>query len=436
MFLCCSGLVAAIGSCEASQDVNTCTAAPRTTQRVRKEVRDLSAREWQAFVDAMWTMKNISTAAGQAKYGLAFRTHEYFVVKHAVSTLDSRGEQSHFGDWFINFHAAIALEFENSLLAISDHESGDLGGLPYWDSGHGNDVFSADLMGSAPGTGDGKTVIDGAFAKWPINPNFQLSDYAQYMKTVAGATSGFTGSYTGMLRGNFPNNSLQTPYVTRYGNSSNFLFSKADYDDCTTTPACWDDWYACIDARPAPEDLHTGPHVVIGGYVKHEGNGTVDHGDLEDPCTSPNDPIFFLHHTNIDRNRVKWMANHKDEASVYYGYKGALNGARCYGAPWYSRDCSDGGVNLLDVMSAHFPFSSADLGLNGDSEGLTHADFICEVGPETAPYKYQDPGAGGNVDAPTSDGDDMISGSVGGVQYDLLAFSSSVASSLLIAMLL
>jgi len=28
----------------------------------------------------------------------------------------------------------------------------------------------------------------------------------------------------------------------------------------------------------------------------------------------------------------------------------------------------------------------------------------------------------------TSDGDDMISGSVGGVQYDLLAFSSSVAS--------
>jgi hypothetical protein len=55
---------------------------------------------------------------GKATYGEAFRPYDYFVVKHATAGADSRGEQGHFGDYFVTFHAAMSLELENSLLAI------------------------------------------------------------------------------------------------------------------------------------------------------------------------------------------------------------------------------------------------------------------------------------------------------------------------------
>merc|ERR1712048_1164674 len=50
-----------------------------------------------------------------------------------------------------------------------------------------------------------------------------------------------------------------------------------------------------------------------------------------------------------------------------------------------------GGVNLGDVISAQFPFSSEDLGLPAlDTPGITHAEYLCYVGPTTAPYRYAD----------------------------------------------
>eukprot|EP00177_Eucheuma_denticulatum_P002599 GFKZ01004663.1.p1 GENE.GFKZ01004663.1~~GFKZ01004663.1.p1 ORF type:complete len:226 (+),score=16.96 GFKZ01004663.1:763-1440(+) len=32
-------------------------------------------------------------------------------------------------------------------------------------------------------------------------------------------------------------------------------------------------------------------------------------GDIRDPATSPNDPIFFSYHADVDRNHMTWMAN-------------------------------------------------------------------------------------------------------------------------------
>ena len=53
-------------------------------RRVRREVRSLSAAEWGDVVDAMWTMKRLGQAEGEARYGPAFRTYDSFVAQHVV----------------------------------------------------------------------------------------------------------------------------------------------------------------------------------------------------------------------------------------------------------------------------------------------------------------------------------------------------------------
>merc|ERR1719150_2550238 len=50
------------------------------------------------------------------------------------------------------------------------------------------------------------------------------------------------------------------------------------------------------------------------------------------------------------------------------------------------------GIDLIDVVNAQWPFTSAQLNLEGiGSDGLTHADALCYLGPATAPYEYVDP---------------------------------------------
>jgi tyrosinase len=51
------------------------------------------------------------------------------------------------------------------------------------------------------------------------------------------------------------------------------------------------------------DGMHNLVHVWVGGT-----QGTML------PSTSPNDPIFFLHHCNIDRLWALWQLQHKDDA--------------------------------------------------------------------------------------------------------------------------
>lgn len=55
--------------------------------RVRKEVRNLSAREYKMFMQGMAVMWSTSTEAGRRIYGPKFREMDYFVIKHAVMSM-------------------------------------------------------------------------------------------------------------------------------------------------------------------------------------------------------------------------------------------------------------------------------------------------------------------------------------------------------------
>ena len=73
--------------------------------RVRREVRDLSATEWQRVTNAMNTMKRVATKDGEAAFGAAYRSYDYFTAKHYAACIDARGNGAHYGPQFAMWHA-------------------------------------------------------------------------------------------------------------------------------------------------------------------------------------------------------------------------------------------------------------------------------------------------------------------------------------------
>eukprot|EP00755_Sulcionema_specki_P014046 Sspe_Gene.55643::Locus_30595_Transcript_1_1_Confidence_1.000_Length_766::g.55643::m.55643 len=197
------------GGCPSEATCSSKAVSSLPTQRVRREVRSLDTAEWQKVVHAIWTLKNTSLSEGVAKYGKAFKSYDYFVLKHAVATKDVRGDQAHFSDAFMTWHAAFVLEFELALLSVDP----TIEGLPYWDSTKGTpSMFTSTLMGSAPGTGPNQEVVDGAFANFPVEANFSWAPYAEYV-TEAHPQNGYHP--TGFLRS--ADYTTATSVVARYG---------------------------------------------------------------------------------------------------------------------------------------------------------------------------------------------------------------------------
>jgi hypothetical protein len=57
-----------------------------------------------------------------------------------------------------------------------------------------------------------------------------------------------------------------------------------------------------------PGALDGVPHGTVHGLVGGPTAGDCEQGWMSDPYCSPRDPIFWLHHTNIDRLWVNWLA--------------------------------------------------------------------------------------------------------------------------------
>jgi hypothetical protein len=105
---------------------------------------------------------------------------------------------------------------------------------------------------------------------------------------------------------------------------------------------------------------------------------TPTYGDFADAWTSPNDPIFFAHHANVDRALMRWQRRHSTHAPTY-------------GFPT-SRGPLPYGHALDDVLAPADPFTAASL--FGARSGLapaallTNADVLRLTEPTVTPYTY------------------------------------------------
>lgn len=383
-----------------------------TPLRVRRELRTLTPEARERVFAAMDVLKHTSRAEGQERYGSHFIQYDDLTAWHLASAAMKGCDEAHLGPAFPTWHRAFTLRFEKALLAVDP----SIEALPYWDynvEARSADARSSEVwtwFGSSEGDpSDGNAVKDGRFGHWRVRAN-------------ASDISNITNSY-GMLRS--PWNVNPSPYVTRYGTSCGARtdWNHSMWDVCLKSPN-YLGWYACTDPT-----VHTWAHSFLGGvwdseskmsrvgcFLKnaigvpgqwHSGCLTCTtnctdpkaaqktcsckkaaklkcltavarqaptYGDFADSWASPNDPIFFFHHANIDRSLMTWQHRH-------------INKAPHYGFPKVSLPCN--GHGLHDVVSPDFPFDVALLGLSHTNGSLTNADLIAADGlSNTSLYTY------------------------------------------------
>lgn len=262
----------------------------------RKSVRSLTGAEKKKLVDALLLLK---------KKG---RYDEYVHWHHAVMVPTVLPDEpkdalyrngAHRGPSFLPWHREFLLQVEADLRSIDSSIS-----IPFWDwtedaslADPGSaPVWGADLMGGNGVEADGWRVGNGPFAfmngNWPIPvahdgpaltrrfgswlPNFGLptgEDLALAMAeifydTPPYSSSPFTLGFRNRLEG----------WVTMRG-----------------------------DRRVKTEgsQLHNRVHLWVGGQWTENGQPRV--GSMV-PMTSPNDPVFFLHHCFVDKVWADWQA--------------------------------------------------------------------------------------------------------------------------------
>lgn len=244
---------------------------------VRKNAASLTVDEWMRFLKAIVVLKHTYPP------GSTVNIYDQFVAIHLGVTDLISGPQAgingaHIGPAFLPWHHEYIKRFENALQAVDPSVS-----LPYWNWGLGaaseTTVLFQDFTMGPAGTGgaSGFEVTSGYFAGTPniFNP------------------LGWT------IRAE-----LQGPAALGYGP----VLQRSSALSAGTLPSATD-VNAALAAitysafRPALErsPLHNSIHGWVGRDMIR--------------MTSPNDPIFFLNHCQVDRVWAMWQQTYPGSAN-------------------------------------------------------------------------------------------------------------------------
>lgn len=235
----------------------------------RKNQATLTAQERSRFVAAVLALK------ANGKY-------DQYVLAH-VNNMPG----AHRGPAFLPWHREFLRRFEQDLRAIDSSVT-----LPYWDWSVDNSTTSTlwadDFMGPSGRPLDGR-VMSGPFAHSTGNWTLTLDGPA--LRRRLGASPSAPTLPTVL---DLSNALTLTPYdLAPYNDGSSLSGFR-------NTLEGW---------RNGPQ-LHNRVHVWVGGSMG--------------PASSPNDPVFFLHHCFIDKLWADWQALHP--AETYLPVAGAPAG--------------------------------------------------------------------------------------------------------------
>lgn len=252
----------------------------------------LAANEAEAYVDAVIQLKNPALSPSiinQAQaLGAESRYDDYVWMHQAAFSLIHLGPQ--FGPW----HRELLRQFELDLQAVAGDDSLY---IPYWDWPNGNSSdddgwpFVNELMGGLGGNAAASyEVATGRFASaagdWPIN----VRDSGQ--------------NHTALRR--VPTTDDSSPSIPSLTSTRTALAAQP-YDSVPYNQGSFPSpAQATASFRKSLEFfLHNGPHNWVGAVRNN--NGTLIEGLDMLAQSSPNDPVFFLHHAAIDRVWQIWQ---------------------------------------------------------------------------------------------------------------------------------
>lgn len=310
---------------------------------IRKDANTLTAAERTELVAAVLALKTAGI-------------YDQFVTRHANAIYRS----IHLCSAFLPWHRRFIWDLESELQRVSGNPNL---GLPYWNwpqGGAGASMWDDDLLG-----GDGG-AIDEIVTSGP---------FRQGQWTIVNSSGGPAGPLTRAFgRSDFPT-----------------LPTQAEIDQVLgVTPYDGPNWNELSDPSFRNElegwngpNLHNRGHVWVGGSMG--------------PMTSPNDPVFFMHHCMVDKLWNDWQLAFPNQG--YLPISGGPFGQNLNN-PMVSTPVGPIGNRPIDMLD------SAALNIQYDSAG--------PVSPITVPTLV--------IDGGTVNGSIASAGEVDEYTFDVTAF--------------
>jgi tyrosinase len=262
--------------------------------RVRRNQKWMWPQEKQSFIQAVSLCKRLGY-------------YDSYIGQHEKFSVTYHGRPS-----FLPWHRQFIRQFELQLVALDSSIT-----LPYWDWTVDQDwpsvLWSDSFMGSN-GTTSEDQVTTGPFQYYGGNGWVCRDTTRPFLRRRFGA-NGLTLPTAQNVRDCLQ----QTPYDTD------------PYD--MTSPG----FRSYLEGGTGP-GIHNAVHAWVGG-------------NMNDMFTSPNDPVFFLHHTNVDRIWAIWQEKSGNAYLPPDSAPGNLLGQRLNDLmkPWDGQD-SRHQVKISDVL--------------------------------------------------------------------------------------
>lgn len=315
---------------------------PPASLRIRRSWSSLSDAEKQQYVDGILLLKTTTVdsqrgGAERANYesfcggSYARNLYDYYVELHA-SAFASMGsddipmeKMAHMGPLFLPWHRYLILRMERDMQTVLGDPNFS---LPYWDwddcaAGSGDEenpcplIFDEKYLGS-PGGVDEKANVTGYLSdrgyKLYVWSEANLFSIYNPDSIVCGERPLQRAVGLNQLTGGLPPNSTEIIHASNQISS----YDAEPYDQCTTDENASFRQYLEGYRRSQPGLLC----IVPGGCATHGLGHTYIGGDMSGVGTT--DPIFFMHHANVDRIWALWQDHNRQnpDTAVDYGNPG------------------------------------------------------------------------------------------------------------------
>jgi tyrosinase len=249
----------------------------------RKNIDDLTPGEWDRFLTALQLFKNPNypnplPAGTVSPYDAITRHH---ATAQATLTLmrdkttgvletGTSRNVAHRGPAFFPWHRQALRELELALIALQPAPPAgeDYVGIPYWRwnfdvANWRNHAIWTKIGGNGDST-QGYRITTGPFVNWV--------SWIRNSNGVFNSRAGIVRRFT--ATGNMPS----------WGNTNITTYDVAPFRENSSTATSF---------RSFMETKHNSVHTRVGGDMT--------------AMTSPNDPVFWFHHCNVDRAWARWQ---------------------------------------------------------------------------------------------------------------------------------
>lgn len=241
---------------------------------IRRNHRDMTPAQKSAFIDAILRLKNnvdsVLRPGQQSRYDDFVQIH-----KNSMGLGTPLVPNPHRTPLFYPWHRILIRQFELALQAATDDPSIT---LPYWNwqlTGADNPFTSNFMGGNGDGTQD-QRVTSGPFSR--ERSDFEVKVWDEGVGN------------TGLRRDLGATGSLPTPEAVISALNLTPYWREASSE---TDQGGWE--------NHSETELHNPVHAWIGGNMRE--------------ASSPNDPIFFLHHCYLDLLWERWKHQHPNTPS-------------------------------------------------------------------------------------------------------------------------